>query len=182
MSSNSKLERVFTLAGVPLAGYLVTVTEANSNTWVRLYTREGSLISMNGETFTDSSGRVSIYVRNDRRYELTLRHKITRFPMMVLRSEESSIEGVNVGDSSFNNSSLANVEKSLVHTISVDGASTIPLVQKATEIALGNSLRINGLRQSPNSYSVNLSEIIIPADLNVLSGDVIFFSYFKFIT
>lgn len=184
MSSYSKLERVFkSIAGVPYAGHPVTVTEANSNTWVRLYTREGSLICTNGETFTDENGRISVYVQNDRPYELNLRHKVTRFVMMTMRSEETTLEDVVVCDPALGGSntstgtSVVFQELFLVYDVIADGAVSIPLVQTSQQISLGHSLFINGLFQSLSSYTVTPSSLVLPASLSLMAGDQVTFEH-----
>lgn len=183
MSQNSKLERVFkNTTGVPYAGHPVTVTEKESNTWVRLYTKEGSLVSTNGETFTDSQGKVSVYVRDDRMYELTLRQKDTRVPLMTLRSQEANLVDTvwyDPADSGPGGGTSQQIrETSIGFVVVTSGANRIPLVQTQAQINLGNRLYINGILQEEGSYSVNTAYVDVPLSLNVFAGDHLVFRYY----
>lgn len=64
----------------------------------------------------------------------------------------------------------------LEEVASHDGEYHIPLSQQPKPT--GHKLFINGLRQPPGSYTVSATEVVVPDDLQIVTGDRILFEYY----
>ena len=59
------------------------------------------------------------------------------------------------------------------------GGFSFPLLLTTRQLAIGVRLLINGLQQKPGSFTATQSRIIIPSNLEVMTGDILHIQYYE---